>query len=326
MKRIFFTILLLASAFCFADVPVWLKQPEKAFPTKEYIRAIGDGTSVKAATDSAISNISLIFNAKTEVLTLAVKELNSALKDDQELFQSKQAYTQISKITSNAEFFCIYFTDPYYDKKSDKYSVLAYINKKDASEIYKSRISALMTSIEEYDAYAKSEKEIFLAAATLRKAHSLANLCEQYIKNETVIIPSDSDKYKNKLQTISSIKNQRDLLKKQMTFSIKMVQKDSVFNPVFSMVASILERDGYSYSLVDSNYQIVIDVACTEESYDAGEFVRPSVDIVIVNTSGAGVYTYSKSFPRIGSKTMEHAYIRAVTKINQDLEENFLPE
>ncbi|EID84235.1 hypothetical protein MSI_23010 [Treponema sp. JC4] len=327
MKRIsiFFSFLLI-NYICFADIPLWLKQPEKVFPQNEYIRAMGEGTSEKLAQNSALTGISQFFNTKVEVLTVAVKESNAIISEDKQRFDSKQSFSQIAKITSTAEFFCVYFTEPYYDKKSDKYSVLAYINRSEALKIYKSRITAIMDSIEEYESYSKNEIEPFLILSLLKKEQTLAVLAEKYIQSEILLVPSDSEVYKKDLQTISHIKPQVDKLKTQMTFSINMIQKEPVYNPVFSTIASILEKDGFAYSISGAKYQIIVDIDCIEESYEAGQFVRPSVDIAIVNNSGNGVYTYSKAFPRIGSKTTEQAYTRAVTKINQDLKDNFLQE
>ncbi len=327
MKRLFVLIIALASAFCFADdVPSWLKKPEKEFPTKEYIRATGSGNSEKAAQNAAISQISLYFDTKTDVLTLAVKQSGEIIAGDKSFFASSQSFQQLTQITSNAEFFCVKFTDSWYDKKSDKFTVLAYINKKEAAQIYTARITALMEAVNAYRDYAKSEKEPFLAVTALHKAKVVSNLCEKYIHNETIIVPSDTEKWQGALKTISLIPAEHNALKKNVTFSIHLNQKDKRFDPIFSTVASILERYGYAYSVKDSNYKIILDISCIEESYEKGEFVRPSVDVLIVNNAGTGVYSYSKALPRTGSKTMDLAYSRAVTKIKQDLEENFLAE
>ena len=105
-----------------------------------------------------------------------------------------------------------------------------------------------------------------------------------------------------------------------------MNQQEQKYDPLFSCVAGVLEAIGCSYSLEDSKYKIIIDVSCIEEEYEAGPFVRASADVIIVNNNGNGVYSYSKAFPRTGSTTMEQAYTRAITKIKQDFEENFLAE
>lgn len=327
MKRFFFLIVVLISvSLLFADVPEWLKKPEKEYPTSKFIRTVGEGANLKLAQDSAVSAISLYFDTKTEVLSTAVKEMSAILSDGKEVFNASRSIQQIMQITSNAEFFCVKFTDAYYDKKSDKFSVLAYINKKDASQIYTARIAALMDSVNVYREYAKKEKEPFLAVQALRKAEVLGKLAESYIHNENIIVPADTSKFQNDLKIISLLPAQRNALKNEITFSISINQKEKRYDPLFSTVASILEKYGYAYSVANPAYNIILDISCIEETYDAGEFVRPSVDILILNKEGNGVYTYSKSFPRIGSKSTEQAYTRAVTKIKQDLEENFLAE
>ncbi|MBQ8014075.1 MAG: hypothetical protein IJ257_06755 [Treponema sp.] len=313
------------AAFC-ADIPSWVKNPEKDFPDSAYIKALGEGSSVKKAQDSALSDISLFFDTKIDYLKVAVDSAREIMVDDKSVFTSDESYKKITQITSSSEFFCVKFTESYYDKKSDKFSALAYINKKEASQIYASRISALMESVNAYRAFAQKEKEPFIAVQALQKAKVLSKLAESYIHNETIIIPSDSEKYQNDLKTIALIPSEIAAIKKGVTFSIKMNQKERKFDPIFSTVASILEKYGYAYSVSNSAYKILIDISCIEESYDAGEFVRPSVDVLIMNNAGSGVYTYSKAFQRIGSKSMEQAYTRTVTKIKQDLEENFLAE
>lgn len=327
MKRFVFAALAALCWACFAQpVPAWLVRPERDFPSKQYIRAVGEGSSVKAAQNSALAEISLYFNTKVDVVNVAVSSASAVAKDGAETFSSSKSFKQVASVSSSAEFFCVSFTDPFYDKKLDRYSVLAYINKAEASEIYKSRISSLMESINLYAESAADENEAFLAAAALSKAVVMGNLCEKYIHNETLIVPSESESYKAALRTIAETRSDRDALKKRMTFFIEMEQRDKVFMPIYSKLSSLMEKRGYAVSLAGANYTLKVDVSCAEENYDAGPFVRPSVSIAIVNGRGSGVYSYSKAFPRIGSKTMEQACTRAVSKINQDLEENFLAE
>lgn len=327
MKRFFLAALAALFAVCFAQtVPSWLTKPEKEFPKDKYIRAVGEASSVKAAQNSALAEISLYFNTKVDVVNVAVNSASAVAKDGAETFSSSKSFKQIANVSSSSEFFCISFTDPFYDKKADKYSVLAYINKAEASEIYKNRIASLMESINLYSDSAAKEKEVFIAASSLSKAAVMGNLCEKYIHNETLMVPSESDSYKADLKKIAAVRSERDALKKRMTFFIEMEQKDKVFAPVYSKLSSIMEKRGYAISLSGASYTIKVNLACAEENYEAGPFVRPSVDIAILNAGGSGVYSYSKAFPRIGSKTMEQAYTRAVSKVTQDLEENFLAE
>ena len=326
MKRFLLVSVALVGALCFADVPAWLKKPEKEFPTAAYIRAIGEGDSAKAARAAALSDISLFFDTKTEVITQAVKQSGAVISGDTSFFESNHSYQQIAQISSEAEFFCVNFTEPYRNEKTGVYSVLAYINKKEAAQVYTARINALMDSVNAYRTYAKGEKEPFRAVQALQKAQVISSLAGNYIKAETTIVPQDAQKFQRDLQTIALIPAERAALKKNMTFAITMNQKDKRFDPIFSTVAAVLEKQGYAYSVSDAQYAVIVDISCAEESYDAGMFVRPSVDVLIVDANGAGLYTYSKALPRTGGKSIDQAYTRAVVKIKQDLEAHFLEE
>lgn len=343
LKKVNFFLLLFVSAACFAEVPQWIKNPEKIYPTSKYIRAIGEGTSIKSAQTSAIADIALFFNTKIDVITTAVEEMKeisssgSGEKDnknkksgnnqgEQTQFFSSKSLQQITNISSTAEFFGVKFTDAYYDKKSDKYSVLGYIDKNEASQVYISRIDALMQTVNSYRVYVEQESEPFLCASALANAIKFSDLAQHYIDIETIIFPAEKEKFQNDLNVIAQLPVELAAVKKQMTFSIIMNQNEKRFDPLFSCVSGVLESKGCSYSVSDSEYQIIIDVSCIEENYESGPFVRSSIDVLILNNFGNGVYSYSKAFPRIGSTTMEQAYTRTITKIRQDLEENLLAE
>ncbi|MCR4953089.1 MAG: hypothetical protein K6A43_03345 [Treponema sp.] len=325
-KTYFFLIFcfLFISSFLFAEVPLWLKQPEKLYPSNQYIKAIGEATSVKSAQSAALETISLYFDTKTEIVTVAVEQIKSLKTNQNEKLSRNQSLEKITNITSNAEFFCVNFTEPFYDKKTDKYSVLAYIEKAEAAKIYTNRIQILMEIVQSYRNFANNETEIFLSSEALKKANALCSIISQYITNETIIVGADKTKFKKELETIAAVYSDFASIKKQMTFSIKLNQEEKKFDSLFSTVASVLEKEGYSYSLVDSEYKIIIDISCIEENYETGPFVRASLDVFILNREGKGVYTYSKAYPRFGSTTMEKAYTRTITKVKQDLEENFL--
>ncbi|MGN0729980.1 hypothetical protein [Treponema sp.] len=308
------------------NIPDWLKNPEKEFPEEKFIYATGKGNSEKSAQNSALANISLYFDVKTDIVMRSVKELGDFQSDREIHSVDSESYFQINNISSSADFFLVKFTESYYDKKTDTFSILAYINRTEAAQIYSMRIEGLLNSIRELKSSAKTESEPFFAAETLRKAEELGKIAENYIKCETTIIPDNLIKYKPELKMISEIARERTELKKSLTFSINMNTSEKKYSPVFTTVASVLEKNGYSYSLENSKYKILINISGTEESYKAGEFVRLSIDVLILNDSGNGVYTYSKAFGRTGGKTLEQAYILAINNIKNDLEENFLSE
>ena len=103
MKR-FFTIiyvLLTASAFC-ADIPAWLKKPEKEFPEAQYIRALGEGNSVQAAKNTALTEISLYFDTKTDIIKHSINELSELVKNGEAQFSSVESYKTLAKLMEDS--------------------------------------------------------------------------------------------------------------------------------------------------------------------------------------------------------------------------------
>ena len=319
-------IALLNLALCAESAPNWHKKAEKTYPSAQYIRAEGEGKSAKGAKNDAINQISLYFETKTQGITQAVESASLVIDGDREQFSSNKELLSLTKIESAAEFFCLNFTDVYYDEKHDTYFVMAYIDKKDAATIYNSRIAALLKSINGYTDYAKSEKEAFLAINALHKAAVLGELCERYIKAENTIYPSDTQKYQEALEEIAQLHVDYAVLKKNITFSVVLSETEQRYDPLFATICATLEKRGYVYSHENATYTVNVAISAIEEIYDVGLFVRPSIMIIIQSKTGTSVYTYSKTFPRMSSKTLEQTYTRVVSKLKSDIEEYFLAD
>ncbi len=308
------------------SAPLWLTDTEKEFPSGKYIRALGEGSSAKLAQSEALSTISLYFDTKTDILTLAVKEAQSILSGDSEMFSSSQGFTQMVEVSSSADFFCVSFVDSYYDKQRDKFHTLAYIDKAKVSSIYSSRISFLMDSINSYRNLSKRETELFRAAGYMHKAEVLSKLASQYIQNLVTINPDAAPKYSESLAVIAKVPEELGAFKKDMSFDIRMAQTEKRYDPIFSTVANILEQQGFTFSVTNPKYVIVISISCVEETYDVGEFVRSSIELLITNQETESVYSYSKAYPRVSGKDLSQSYTRALFSIQKDLEENLLSE
>ena len=247
--------------------PTWFLSAEKEYPSSKYIRAVGEGSSATIAKNAAIAEISLYFDAKTDMLTTALQQSAQVIRGDEVEFSEDKALLQIVNISSSADFFCVNFTDTYFDATHENYAVLAYIDKSEAAQIYTIRINALLAAIAAHIDYAHSESEPFLAAAAFAKAETLSVLAEKYIQAETTIVSADTEKYKSSLADLARLSAERIAMKKEIDFSITLNQEDSRYNSVFTTIAQVLEKRGYAYSVSDARYKIVIDILCA--------FIRP---------------------------------------------------
>lgn len=326
MRRIFFLLLFAQLAHCFAEVPRWIKNPEKEYPVSDFVKAVGEGKSLKGAKDDAISGISMYFDVSTEIATVLSKSASEIVSGDKSMFAGEQSYSQVANVTSSSDFFCVSFTDSYYDEKRDTYSVLAYIKKSDAAKIYNSRISFLLSSVKTYRNCATGAADRFTASRYLGKACSLSKLAQSYIKNETTLVPADIDRYGPVLEGLAALPAEFADAKRGLSFKVAAVQYSEEARPLYESLSQILEGRGYVYALGGAMYSVVVDVSLLEDVQKSACFVRPSVKIIVMNSEGESLYSYSKTYKKVGSSNMDNAKRRALVQIQKDVEENFLAD
>ena len=172
MKKLFFLsifmVFILSSAFCFPSVPKWFINLEDEFPSNDYIRAKGEGSSVMDAKKDAIAELSSFFAQKVTAKTYG-KDFKS---------QKDSAYSSISSInqditvSSNSELFAVCYTDIYYNKKENKYFVCAYINKTEAFNIISQKISSYERLFDQKLEFLQKENDNFIKIIILNDALS----------------------------------------------------------------------------------------------------------------------------------------------------------
>ena len=322
-KRLFIEFLLVFIFVpLFAAAPKWLTELEKVYPTNNYIRMIGEGYSIKQAETDALSSISLNFNAKTKVINNAIKDYNSIIEENKTKISKSYSLTQETTITSEAEFLCVQFSEPYYDKKKKVYYVVGYIDRREASEYYDQKIYVLTTTIQTILDSATDETESLYSVLNYQKASKLSKLIQYYIDAAVIINPSESEKYKQNINLIASIEGLVNAQKNKISFSVDC--NDKRYSSICTAISSILQESGFVLTKSKPIYSIFVDLHFTEEIYDAGNFVRPDMNITISNSTGESIDSYSQVYPRYSHNTMENAYNLALVRLQQDLEENFL--
>ncbi len=325
IKRIIFIIItLFCSLSIYSAVPKWMSELEKVYPTNEFIRSIGEGDSIKKAEQDAVSAISLNFNAKVKVINKAIKEYNSIVSEEKT--QSSKSYNlkQESIIASDVEFLCVKFSEPYFDKKNKEYFVTGYINRKDASEYYEQKINEMMMHINAISGFANNEKESLYSLLNYQKAAKLAKIASYYIDTACLLNPDETNKYEADVKELAELQANLQNQRKRNSFSVDC--NNNRYRTITTGISSILEDSGFVLTRNNPKYKINVDIHFTEEVYEAGNFVRPDLQITITNAEGQPVESYSEVYPRYSHQTIENAYSLALVRIQQDLEENFLSD
>ena len=319
-----FVILILFISPVFCAKPKWLTNLESCYPDSFFIRAIGEGITSKQAEQDAVSSIALTFNSKVKVINTEVREYNSIISETKTSSSKIYILNQESLITSDVEFYCIKFSDIYYDKKEKKYYVVGFVDRKEASVYYRQKIESYISIIKNIIEFSENEKESLYSILNYQKALSLSRIVSSYIDSASVIYPSESLIYDDDINLISQIQSNIAVLKKKNSFYVDV--NDSSYSVIGPAISSILEKSGFVYTNINPKYRIIVDIHFSEENYEAGAFVRPDMIIRIINSSGETIDSYSKVYPRYSHQTIQNAYSLALVRIQQDLEENFLKD
>ena len=142
-KRITFLIFtFLSSALCFASSPKWLTDLEKAFPTVDYIRTVGEGNSETFAKKAALSELSSYFNQTISSQTQALK----SIERDHSVHIQKDDVRQNLITSTKSELFAVQYTNTVYDKNLEKFYICAYLVRKDVWNAISQKMDVVMNN------------------------------------------------------------------------------------------------------------------------------------------------------------------------------------
>ncbi len=305
-------------------VPLWVGNKEAVYPRNEFLSVSGTGSTVESARMLALNTLSMTFKTQTKIFNDYVSVFVSSSENGKSSISKNEELVQNIDVISDAEFYCVEFSDSYFDKKQGKYTVIAYINRQKAALYYESRIKPLLLQMYNSKEISSSVREPLHRIMELQNAVLLGKLAESFIQNSIILNDYYFNKYEKDLAEIANIKNRFEKEKNKITFSVRCAHKRG--QPVITGLASILEQSGFISSRNNPSYVINVKLDFIEEKYEAGDFVRPVVNIEVSDMSGRAVSSYSKNHVRCTHSSMELAYTRAIHAVIEDLDENFLIE
>lgn len=297
---------------------------DAVYPRDEFLSVSGTGSTVESARMLALNALSMTFKTQTKVFNDYVSVFLSSSENGKSSISKNEELVQNIDVISDTEFYCVEFSDSYFDKKQGKYAVIAYINRKKAALYYESRVMPLILQMYNSMEISSSEREPLYRIMELQNAVLLGNLAESLIQNSIILNDSHFSKYEKDLAEIARIRNRFEKEKNEITFSVRCAHKRG--QPVITGLSSILEQSGFISSRNNPSYIINVKLKFIEEKYEAGDFVRPVVNIEVSDMVGRVVSSYSKNLLCCTHSSMELAYTRAIHAVLEDLEENFLIE
>ena len=320
MRKIISLLILtfLSSAFCFAS-PKWITDLEKVFPSEKYIRAIGEAGSETAAKKAAVSAVAEYFNQEISTQTLVAQSIHKADSD----YQEKADIAQKIVSSSGASLFAVEYTSSFYDKRSQKYFVCAYLERSTAWKIISQKADVAMTAYKETVRESESLAEPLSKIILLNKAEKIYEDFVELYKTALVIYPNKCDSITTFAKTALADLAQLDLLKNQSAITITTTGDKQ--NKIQTKLASIISANGLLVASQNGSYTLTANIFWNESEFNGVYSSYPQIQITITNGTKT-IASYSGQCEKTAAYNYDSMTRSAIFSLEELLDEHFFSE
>ena len=318
MKRnVLIFILGLYSALVFAGVPKWITDVEKIFPSEDFIRAGGEGESEGAAKKAALAELSSYFGQTIRTEISAVQNT----RQSNAVYKEKSDFVQNLMTSSEVDLFCVHYTQAWFNKKTGKYYVCAYIERNEIWQILEQKMDVLSAKFDSVMQNSKSEKEHFKKLLILEKAKSIYEEHEQLYQMSLAVYPKRCGQYEAFLE--SSMKSMQELLvlKSQIIVSVQIYGDKQ--NKIRTKVCEVLGQEGITTCEAPNgkaNYSLKGTVVWNDSLFNSVYSNKPQLELTINGPQGV-VFSYSGTCEKVASYNLQTTENLAFLRLEELLDD-----
>lgn len=320
-KRI--TILIftfLSSAFCFASSPKWLTDLEKAFPTGDYVRAIGEGNSESSAKKSTLSELSSYFNQTISSQTQALK----SIERDNSSYIEKGDVRQNLITSTKSELFSVQYTRSVYDKRNKKFYICAYLVRKDFWNVISQKMDVVMNNCKSSLKQINKETEILNQLIQLNQTERLYSDFYSLYEMALAIYPHRCSEYTAFAEKIVTEISVLSSIRAQAT--IKVIVNGDKQNRIKGKICSLLSQNGITVAETNARYVLNADVVWNESQFNGIYSSIPQIQITVSNNNNTGLAFFAAKCERLSAYNQENIEQIAFANLEEQLEERFITE
>lgn len=320
MRKIISLLILtfLSSAFCFAS-PKWITDLEKVFPSEKYIRAIGEAGSETAAKKAAVSAVAEYFNQEISTQTFVAQSIHKDNSDYQEMADIAQNIVS----SSGASLFAVEYTSSFYDKRSQKYFVCAYLERSTVWKIISQKVDVAMSSYKETVREAEELADPLSKIIMLNMAKKIFEDFFALYRTALVIYPNKCDSMTEFAKMASADLAQLDLLKNQAIISI--TTRGDKQNRIQTKLASILSANGLLVASQNGSYTLTANIYWNESESNGVYSSYPQIQITITNGTKT-IASYSGQCEKTAAYNYDTMTRSAIFSLEELLDEWFFSE
>ena len=318
MKRnVLIFILGLYSALVFAGVPKWIIDVEQIFPSGDFIRVSGEGVTESAAKKAALSELSSYFGQTVKTEISAVQNT----RQSNDVYKEKSDFVQNLKTSSDVDLFCVHYTQAWFNKRTGKYYVCAYIERNEMWQILEQKMDVISAEFNSVLHNSKSEKEPFKKLLILEEAKSIYEEYAQLYQMSLAVYSKKCEQYKATLE--NSLKNLQELfvLKSQIIVSVQVYGDKQ--NKVKTKICEVLGQKGITTCETPNgmtNYSLTATVIWNDSQLNSVYSSKPQLELTINGPQGE-VFSYSGICEKVASYNLQTTENLAFLQLEKLLEE-----
>jgi len=305
--KIILPTLLLSLAGCKSLIgggtPDWVANPKSTYPESQYLVAVGEGDTRRAAENAAAANLARIFEAHIE----SDERLLDYSRETGKSFERTTDFTADINILSSQTLYNIQHAEAWQDDKGRVHAV-AYLDRRETAAIYRDKIDEQTTSVNFLLANARETEDLLKKYATLRAAVRHAAEAKYLLQQLKIIHPrsvpgATPDYTENKLRKALAE------TAKQIRVQIKVDGDDA------RRIATVLEEQITRYGFVVGT-PAVLEIVGSVSVDDTGQrtadlvFVRYTLALQIREADGTVLVSLSEK-GREGHVSLSEARVRS---------------
>jgi len=304
--QIILPTLLLSLAGCKSltgGTPEWVANPKSVYPENQYLVAVGEGDTRRAAENAAAANLARIFEAHIE----SDERLLDQSRETGKSFERTTDFTTDINIISSQTLYNIQHAEAWQDDKGRVHAV-AYLDRRKTAAIYRDKIDEQTTRVNFLLANARETEELLKKYATLRAANHHAAEAKYLLRQLKVIhppsVPGSTPSY-----TENKIRKALAETARQIHVQIKVEGDDD--QRMTSVLEELITRYGF---VVGTPAVLKIDgrvaIADTGQRTAALVFVRYTLALQVKEADGTTLISLNEK-GREGHISLAEARVRS---------------
>lgn len=300
-----------------SSTPGWVDNPYSQYSEREFLAAVGSGSTQNDAQDQALSSLARIFESRIEAEQTIEDEFEEWEDGEQWISESNVSVVNFSRISADQKLVNAQVLETHLGNDATWYA-LAALNRNTTARVYNDMIQENRIRIQELETAADNQQRIYRSLGILQQARNLALENEVLAQQRNTLLGGGRlDRSEDLARLSEKVRNVREEC--IITISGNHDAQDVLpaVRQVFQQMGYIIGNSGILEANVEFNHQIA------DLGRDDAEFVRWTLHVSVDDPSSSeSIATFSKD-GRDGALSYNDALARAEYSVRQEIERNF---